>query len=109
MGVNNVNIYDVKLYGVYFQYKLEFSGVNMYARKEDVHSVPGFDNSFFEVTVLKEYEGKKDVLKLEFENGEVAYETLNYPFLYMDMDDNVWRKSSDTSTPDAFMKTYFNM
>ena len=101
-----MTIYDVKFYGVYFRYKLEFSGVNIFSKKEVVHAVPGFDNYFFEVTVLKEYQGKKDVLKLEFADGEIAYETLNYPYMYMDVEDNVWRISNDTSTVEAFMKTY---
>lgn len=101
-----MTIYDVKFYGVYFRYKLEFSGVNIYSKKELRHAVPGFENSFFEVTVLREYEGKKDVLKLVFEDGEVAYETLNYPYLYVDTEDNIWRKSNDISTPEAFMKAY---
>ena len=101
-----MNIYDVKFYGVYFHYKMEFSGVNIFAKKEDVRVVSSFENSFFQVSVLKEYEGQKDVLKLEFENGEAAYETLNAPYLYMDMEDKVWKNSNDTSTPEAFMKTY---
>ena len=108
IGVNNVSIYEVRYYGVFFRYKLEFSGVNIYTRKEELHRVPGFENSFFEITVLEEYEGKKDVLKLEFEDGELAYETLNYPFLYLDIKDNVWKKSNDRSTPEAFMKAYIN-
>lgn len=102
-----LELYDLKFYGVYYHYKMEFSGVNIFSRKEAVQAVPGFENSFFEITVLKEFEGKKDVLKLEFQDGELAYETLNYPYLYMDMEDNIWRKSNDISTPEAFMKTYF--
>ena len=62
--------------------------------------------AFVQVTVLKEHEGQKDVLKIVFEDGEVAYETLNYPYLFWDVEDNIWRKSKDTSTPEAFMKTY---
>ena len=104
-----MNIYDVKFYGVYFRYKQEFSGVSIYTRKELVHLVPGFENSFFEIRVLKEYEGQKDVLKLEFENGEIAFETLNYPFVFMDLEDSIWRKSNDASTPEAFMKAYLSL
>ncbi|MBQ8043815.1 MAG: hypothetical protein IJ272_06685 [Clostridia bacterium] len=103
-----MSIYDVKFYGVYFRYKLEFSGVRIFARKEDVHITPGFDNSFFEVTVVKEYQGKNDVLKLAFENGEEAYETLKFPYLFWDVEDNVWRESKDTTTPEEFMKAYLN-
>ena len=101
-----MTIYDVKFYGVYFSYKFEFTGVNIFARKEDVHCIPSFDNSFFEVTVLKEYKGQSNVLKLAFQDGEQAYETLNAPFLYLDMYKDVWRESRDTSTPEAFMKVY---
>lgn len=103
-----MSIYDVKFYGVYFRYKFEFSGVNIFARKEDVHCVPSFDNSFFEITVLEEYQGKNDVLKLVFQNGEEAYETLRFPYLYLDMEDNVWKESKDKSTPEAFMAAYLN-
>lgn len=102
-----MNIYDVKFYGVYFQHKFEFSGVNIFARKEDVHTTPGFDNSLFRISVLKEYKGRQDVLEIVFENGEVAYETLKYPFLFWDMEDAIWKESKDKSTPEAFMKTYF--
>ena len=102
-----LDLYELKFYGVYYHYKMEFSGVNIVSKKEEVHAIPGFENSFFEVKVLKEYEGKKDVLKLEFSDGEIAYETLNYPYLYKDVANNVWRKSKDTSTPEAFMKAYF--
>ena len=101
-----MTIYDVKFYGVYFSYKLEFSGVNIFTSKERVHVVPGFENELFEITVLKEFEGKEDVLKLEFANGEVAYETLNAPYLYKDMEDGIWKLSHDTSTPETFMKAY---
>lgn len=102
-----MSIYDVKFYGVYFRHKLEFSGVNIFARKEDVHATPGFDNFFFKISVLKEYKGKQDVLKLVFENGDESYETLKYPFLFWDIEDNIWRESKDTSTSEAFMKAYF--
>lgn len=71
-----------------------------------MHCIPSFDNSFFEITVLKEYKGQQDVLKLVFQDGEEAYETLHYPFLFWDIEDNVWRESKDKSTPDAFLKAY---
>ena len=103
-----MTIYDVKFYGVWFHYKMEFSDVIICSRREDVHAVPGFDNEFFEVTVLKEYDGKQDVLKIEFKNGETTYKTLNYPYLYLNLEDKVWRKSCDTSTQQAFMKAYFS-
>lgn len=102
-----MSIYDVKFYGVYFRYKFDFSGVSMFVRKEDMHCIPGFNNSFFEITLLKEYRGKQDVLKLVFENGEEAYETLKFPYLFWDMEDNVWKESKNKSTPEEFMKTYF--
>lgn len=103
------DLYDLKFFGVYYQYKMEFSGVCISHKKEEVHAIPGFENSFFEVTVLKKYKGKKDVLKLEFKNGDVAYETLYYPYLYVDAEDNIWRKSNDISTPEVFMKAYLRL
>lgn len=102
-----MSIYDVKFYGVYFHYKLEFSDVAIYQTKKQVHAVPGFENLFFEVTVLKEYKGQKDVLKLEFEDGTCEYETLEYPFKYLE--DGVWKNSHNTATPEKFMKLYFSM
>lgn len=104
---NTLGLYDLKFYGVYYRYKMEFSGVSIFSKKEEVHAIPGFENSFFEISVLKEYKGKKDVLKLDFDDGEIAYETLYYPYLYMDMKNRVWRKSMDVSTREAFMKEYF--
>lgn len=105
-GKRDIDIYDEKFYGVYFQYKLELSGINIFIRKEDVMGMPGFDNSFFEAVLLKEYEGKKNVIKLEFKDGEIAYETLFYPYLYWDMDDKKWKKSNNIDTPEEFMKAY---
>ena len=101
-----MSIYDVKFYGVYFRYKFDFSGVNIFARKEDMYCIPSFENSFFEVTVLKEYKGQQDVLKLVFEDGEETYETLYYPFVFWDTEDNLWKESKNKSTPDAFLKAY---
>ena len=100
-----MTIYDVKFYGVYYRYKLETSGVNIYAKKEEALAVPGFENLFFEVSALKEYLGKENVLKIEFEDGTCEYETMFYPFLYLD--DGVWRNSGNTSTKDAFLTQYF--
>ena len=99
--------YDVRFYGVYFHYKSEFSGVNMYQTKEQRHAVPGFENLFFEATALKEFGGRKDVLKLEFEDGTCEYETLNSPFEYLE--DGIWKKSHNTDAPEAFIKLCISM
>lgn len=107
-GKRPINIYDEKFHGVFFRYKLELSGINIFVRKQDVKGMPGFENSFFDIILLEEFEGKNNVLKLEFEEGEIAYETLYYPYLYWDMNDELWKKSNDTSTPEEFMKTYLN-
>lgn len=102
-----MTIYDVKFYGVYFYYKAEFSSVTMYQTKEQVHTIPGFENLFFDVIVLKEFEGKNNVLKLEFEDGTYKHETLEYPFEYLE--DGKWKKSHNTVVSDAFMKLYFSI
>ena len=101
-------LYTVRYYGVHIQYKNEFSDTQIYETKELRHAVPGFENSFFEITVLKEYEGKKEVLKLEFEDGEVAYETLRSPYYYWNPQFSKWVKAYDNSTSEAFKKVYLN-
>lgn len=101
-------LYTVRYYGVQIQYKNEFSDTQIYETKELRHAVPGFENSFFEITVLKEYEGKKEVLKLEFEDGEVAYETLRSPYYYWNPQFSKWVKAYANSTAEAFKKVYLN-
>ena len=98
-------IYDVRFYGVYFHSESGLSGINLHTTKKEVHKVPRFENLLFEIALLREYEGKKDVLKIEFEDGTSRYETLNAP--YRILKNGVWETSCDTSIPEEFGKQYY--
>jgi len=100
-------IYDTKIYGVYYYYQKEFEGVVMWQDWNQCHSIPGFSNLFFEASVLKEYQNKKDVLKIKFKNGVCKYFTLSYPWFTWDK--VRWKRIKNYKFPDAFWKVYLNL
>lgn len=86
---------------------MDHSGVIVYEKKEGCHAVPGFENLFFEVTLLKEYMGRENVLKIVFNDGDEEYETLNHPYMFLSH--GTWLKSHKPLTPHAFTKLLIEM
>ena len=102
--VINEEIYGRRYIGVYYQYKMKFSGVALFKTKSDVKVNVSFENLFFEVSLLREFEGKKDILLLEFEDGTTEYEKLFEPGMYYDKDKNTWEETAYREVPKKFLE-----
>lgn len=102
-----MNIYDVKFYGAGYKYGDTECGLVLYSSQDEVHAVPGFDNFFFEVRLLRSYLGQKDVLKQTFSNGECEYKMLEEPFFVFK--EGGWKKAKNHMLQEAFMAVFFKL
>lgn len=96
-----MSIYDVKFYGAYVLNRRGICDVKV-AKSSDLRIRPG--SVTFELTVLKEFAGKKNVLRLQFKEGDVEYETLYDPGYFYE--DGVWKETNCRQVQNAFLKTY---
>lgn len=99
-------IYDVQYIGVYYSYKMEFSGIDLFKTREDVKVNLSFENTFFKVKAIKEFEGKKDILKIEFDDGTIEYETLYEPGMFYDNDKCSWEETEYRKIPEKFLELF---
>lgn len=98
-----MNIYDLKLYGVYMPRLVGGRRVMLAAERAEVH--PKSPREFrFEVVALKQYGTKKDVLWLRFVDGHSEYTTLYEP--YMCLDNGEWQSTHLGDVSEAFLAKY---
>lgn len=95
------DIYSRTFYGYYYHNKIEFSGVELFAKKEDINHTP-FEELQMEVRLLKNFEGRENVIEIKFPNEEIEHETLFEPSMYYE--DETWHKTSYRNTALAFIK-----
>ena len=74
-----MSIYDVVFYGIVCQSVVNKAKIIISEKQEDLLFYKK-ENSFgFKINILNEFEGKRDVMCLSFEDGTCAYETLYSP------------------------------
>lgn len=99
-----MSIYDVRLYGACCPSRWGRSYVFISNNIRQVLSKGALNEAIFEVTVLKSFEGKTDVLQLTYEDNSKAYETLygeGYTYI-----DGEWKKGIIFPAANAFLDAY---
>ena len=101
-----MTIYDLKLYGVR---SLRLAGGDEVTLSQEVLTTYGKTSRefmfVFEVTVLKQYGSKQDVLQLQFADGHTEYVTLYEPSMYLD-EDGEWKLAKDRKVAEKFLAKY---
>ena len=101
-----MNIYDLKLYGVR---SLLLAGGDEVTLSQEVPLTYGKATRgfmfMFEVTVLKQYGSKQDVLQLQFVDGHTEYVTLHEPSMYLE-EDGEWKLAKDRKVAEKFLAKY---
>ena len=98
-----MTIYDLKLYGVHFPRLV--GGTKAILSHNQIEAYGKAPHEYrFEVTVLKEYGTKQDVLWLQFVDGHSEYITLYEPFMYLE--DGEWKPAQHRNVAEAFLAKY---
>lgn len=99
-----MSIYDVKLYGAYYQTKDGMSDVFMSDDFEQVLEKGVLKEQVFEAIVLKNFKGRKDVLRLKYDDNSKVYETLyDSGYTYKE---RIWEEQLCKQATNAFFKAY---
>lgn len=97
-----MTMYDVKFYGVNWYYRIGGDMLIMSPSVAIYNRSPV--NARFEVTLLKQFGSKKDVLEIQYVMGEKEYVTLYEPTMYLD--NGEWKETDDRRVPQKFLETY---
>ena len=101
-----MTIYDVKFYGVCYPKLIGDFRLMLYQSMEgDYQKAP--QHFRFEVTLLKSFYGKKDVLQLQWVGRNVEYLTLQEPS--MCFEDGMWHPCESSKVTKAFLEEYEKM
>ncbi len=98
-----MTIYDLKLYGVYFPQLVGGGHVRLSTERIEVRASRGYVYKF-EVTALKQYGTKQDVLELQFDDGHTEYITLYEPSMYLN--EGEWKLAKDRIVAASFLSKY---
>ena len=98
-----MTIYDLKLYGVCFPRLIGDYRISLSQDMEKVYAKAPKEYRF-EVTALKQYGSKQDVLQLQFVDGHTEYITLYEPTMYMD--EGEWRATKSKNVAEKFLSVY---
>ena len=100
-----MTIYDLKLYGACLPRLAGEYKVALVENMEVLYGKVPRDGQFvFEVTVLKEYGSKQDVLQLQFKDGHKEYMTLYEPAMYLESGE--WRQAKSRNVAESFLEKY---
>lgn len=100
-----MTIYDLKLYGVYSpRLAGEYKVTLVKNREEAYEKFPRDGTCVFEVTALKQYGSKQDVLQLQFVDGSTEYVTLYEPAMYLDKGE--WKPAKERNVAERFLSKY---
>ena len=109
-----MSIYDVRFYGYRTMNKCGNATIVMNPDDSYTKKMPRkvtFDNSWqekFSTIILEEYDGKKDVLKVEYATGREEYFTLHMPWCTKNEKENVWEDIQENQFAVKFADTYAN-
>lgn len=103
-----MSIYDKKFYGIYCFRAEDTLWAKLYEKPEDIEVPKRFsETQHFEISLLEEYKGKKDVLVLRLKEEEtLEYMTLLYPWKIYD---EGWHKINTNVIRLEFLKLYIKV